>query len=87
VKTKFKIEPGDGRHPEDRWYAWLNEKWVPIPPDKIVQSHAPDGQAYLFMMDFAPTSTTSRCSRSSSVSCGPKGGSKYEGCHPSCRCC
>jgi hypothetical protein len=53
VKTKFKVEPGDGRYPEDRWYAWLNEKWVPIPPDKIVQSYAPDGEAYLFMMDFA----------------------------------
>jgi hypothetical protein len=38
---------------EDRWYAWLNEKWIPIPPDKIVPSYAPDGQAYLFMMDFA----------------------------------
>ena len=35
------------------WYAWLNQRWVPIPPDKIVPSHAPDGQAYLFMMDFA----------------------------------
>ena len=21
VKTKFKVEPGDGLHPEDRWYA------------------------------------------------------------------
>jgi hypothetical protein len=21
VKTKFKVEPGDGAHPEDRWYA------------------------------------------------------------------
>jgi hypothetical protein len=54
VKTKFKVEPSDTRHPEDLWYAWLNEKWVPIPPDKIVASYAPDGQAYLFIMDFAP---------------------------------
>jgi hypothetical protein len=23
VKTKFKVEPSDARHPEDRWYAWL----------------------------------------------------------------
>ena len=27
---------------------------VPIPPNKIVPSFAPNGQAYLFMMDFAP---------------------------------
>jgi hypothetical protein len=54
VKTKFKVEPSDARHPEDLWYAWLNEKWVLIPHDKIVASYAPDGQAYLFMMDFAP---------------------------------
>jgi hypothetical protein len=54
VKTKFMVEPGGGRRPDDRWYAWLNEKWVPIPPEKIVPSYAPDGQAYLFLMDFAP---------------------------------
>ena len=52
VKTKFKVEPGDGKHPEDRWYAWLNERWVAIPPEKIVPGHAPNGQAYLFLMDF-----------------------------------
>ena len=23
VKTKFKVEAGDERYPEDRWYAWL----------------------------------------------------------------
>ena len=55
VKTKFKVEPSDGKHPDDRWYAWLNETWVAIPPEKIVSGHAPDGQAYLFMMDFAST--------------------------------
>jgi hypothetical protein len=27
VKTKFKVEPGDGKHPDDRWYAWLKEEW------------------------------------------------------------
>jgi hypothetical protein len=54
VKTKFKVEPGDDKqHPEDRWYAWLNEKWIAIPPEKIVLGHAPDGQAYLFVTDFA----------------------------------
>ena len=52
VKTKFKVEPGDGKHPDDRWYAWLNEKWVAIPSDKIVPGYAPDGQAYLFVTDF-----------------------------------
>lgn len=30
VKTKFKVEPGDGKHPDDRWYAWLKEEWVAI---------------------------------------------------------
>jgi hypothetical protein len=54
VKTKFKVEPGDGKHPDDRWYAWLNEKWVAIPSDKIVPGYAPDGQAYLFVTDFVP---------------------------------
>ena len=32
------------------WYAWLKDSWVRIPPDKIVQDHAPDGQPYLFML-------------------------------------
>ena len=49
VKTKFKVEAGDGPHPENRWYAWLNEGWVRIPPEKVVKEHAPDGQPYLFM--------------------------------------
>ena len=50
VKTKFKVEPGDGKYPEDRWYAWIKEEWIPIPPEKIVRDHAPDGQPYLFML-------------------------------------
>jgi hypothetical protein len=51
VKTKFKVEgEGEGKHPEDRWYAWLNNDWVIVPPDKIVPDYAPDGQAYLFML-------------------------------------
>ena len=25
VKTKFKVEAGNERYPEDRWYAWLHE--------------------------------------------------------------
>ena len=37
VKTKFKVEPGNEKYPEDRWYAWFNEEWIPIPPEKIVQ--------------------------------------------------
>ena len=52
VKTKFKVERGDDKHPEDRWYAWLNERWIAIPSDKIVPGYAPDGQAYLFVTDF-----------------------------------
>jgi hypothetical protein len=50
VKTKFKVEPGDGKHPDDRWYAWLKEEWVAIPAEKIVPDFAPDGQAYLFLL-------------------------------------
>jgi hypothetical protein len=52
VKTKFRVEPGGGPYPEDRWYAWLDERWMPIPPDKVVPDYAPDGRAYLLMMDF-----------------------------------
>lgn len=50
VKTKFKVETGDGSYPEDRWYAWINGEWVLVPPDKIVPDYAPDGTPYLFMM-------------------------------------
>ena len=50
VKTKFKVEAGDGKYPDDRWYAWIRDEWIPIPPDKIVPDHAPDGQPYLFML-------------------------------------
>ena len=50
VKTKFKVEPGNGRYPEDRWYAWIRDEWVEVPSEKIVQDYAPDGQPYLFMM-------------------------------------
>jgi len=50
VKTKFKVETGDERYPEDRWYAWIKDEWFEIPPEKIVQDYAPDGQAHLFML-------------------------------------
>jgi putative ABC transport system substrate-binding protein len=50
VKTKFKVEPGDERYPEDRWYAWIKDEWLAIPSEEIVQDYAPDGQAYLFML-------------------------------------
>jgi hypothetical protein len=50
VKTKFKVENGGERHPEDRWYAWLNESWTLIPPEKINQDYAPTGEAYLFVL-------------------------------------
>ena len=50
VKTKFKVEPGNDTYPEDRWYAWFKDQWIPIPPEKIVQDHSPDGQPYLFML-------------------------------------
>lgn len=50
VQTKFKVEPGDAVHPDDVWYAWLDDGWVRVPPEKIVPDFAPDGQPYLFLM-------------------------------------
>jgi len=49
IKTKFRVEAGDSKHPEDRWYAWLKDEWV-FPPEKIVPDFAPDGQPYLFLL-------------------------------------
>ena len=49
VKTKFCVVPADSSYPQDAW-AWLREEWVRIPDDKIVPDHAPDGNAYLFVM-------------------------------------
>jgi hypothetical protein len=50
VKTKFKVESAGGRYPEDQWYAWLNDAWEVIPPEKIHPEFAPNGEAYLFML-------------------------------------
>jgi hypothetical protein len=50
VRTKFKVESTGGRYPEDQWYAWLNETWTSIPPEKINREYAPNGEAYLFML-------------------------------------
>lgn len=50
LKTKFRVEAGNEQYPEDRWYAWLEDEWVSIPSEKIVQDYAPDGQAYLFLL-------------------------------------
>jgi hypothetical protein len=50
VRTKFKVESTGGPHPEDQWYAWLNDSWTLIPPEKINQEYAPNGQAYLFVL-------------------------------------
>jgi hypothetical protein len=50
VKTKFMVEPGSERHPDDVWYAWLNEAWTRIPPEKILKEFAPDDQAHLFVL-------------------------------------
>jgi hypothetical protein len=49
VDTKFKVEPGDGPYPEDRWYALLDDKWVLVPPERIAPDYAPDGRAYVFV--------------------------------------
>ena len=40
VNTKFKVEPGTGPHPDDVWYAWLDDAWVKIPPEKIILDFA-----------------------------------------------
>src|SRR5262245_5658830 len=50
VKTKFKVERTDARHPEDEWYAWLNGAWTLIPSEKILDEYAPDGEAHLFVL-------------------------------------
>jgi hypothetical protein len=50
VKTKFKVELGRDRYPDDVWYAWLNNTWTRIPSEKIVKDYAPDGQAHLFVL-------------------------------------
>jgi hypothetical protein len=50
VKTKFKVESNGGLHPDDTWYAWLNEAWVQIPSEKIVKESSPTGEALLFML-------------------------------------
>jgi hypothetical protein len=50
VKAMFKVEAGNEKYPDDRWYAWVNERWIPIPPEKIVKDYAPNGQPYLFML-------------------------------------
>jgi hypothetical protein len=78
VKTKFKVEPGNEKYPEDRWYAWLNEEWRLIPPEKIVPSHAPDGQAYLFLL-----ANTIQCFRAAE---GRADFCLSSGCAGDCRC-
>ena len=50
VKTKFMVELGGDRYPDDVWYAWLNDTWTRIPPEKMVKDYAPDGQAHLFVL-------------------------------------
>ena len=50
VRTKYRVESTGGQYPEDVWYAWLNESWEKVPPEKIVKGFAPDGQPYLFVL-------------------------------------
>ena len=50
VKTKFRVERAGGRHPDDTWYAWIDNDWLFIPHDKIIKDPAPNGQPYLFML-------------------------------------
>ena len=51
VRTRFRVQPAGGDYPQDRWYAWLNDRWVAIPPEVIVPEYAPDGRAYLFVIN------------------------------------
>ena len=48
VKTQFKVEPGDERYPEDRWYAWLKDEWVRVPSEKIVPDFDRTGKPICF---------------------------------------
>jgi hypothetical protein len=43
VKTKFKVEGAGDKHPDDQWYAWITEQWIPIPPDKSCRITRPMG--------------------------------------------
>src|SRR5262249_46097649 len=49
--TRFRVQPAGGDYPQDRWYAWLNDRWVAMPPEVIVPEYAPDGRAYLFVIN------------------------------------
>ena len=46
VRTKFKVENTGGRYPEDRWYAWLDEAWTLIPPEKILAGARPERRGF-----------------------------------------
>jgi hypothetical protein len=50
VKTSFRVENTGEAYPEDRWYAWLNESWTLIPPEKIISEPSPNGEAFLFVL-------------------------------------
>jgi hypothetical protein len=50
VKTKFKVVNTGGPYPEDQWYAWLNVSWTLVPPEKILEEYAPNGEAFLFVL-------------------------------------
>ena len=50
VKTRYRVESTGGAYPDDVWYAWLNDRWVRIPPEKIVKDYSPDGQPFLFLL-------------------------------------
>ena len=48
VQTKFKVENVSGQYREDIWYAWLDDTWTKIPPEKIVSDFSPNGQGLPF---------------------------------------
>jgi hypothetical protein len=50
VRMKFRVANTDGRYPNDQWYAWLDESWTFIPPEKIIREPSPNGEAFLFVL-------------------------------------
>ena len=48
VKTKFKVEEGNERYPEDRWYAWLKNDWCSSRPRRSFKTTRPTASLISF---------------------------------------
>jgi hypothetical protein len=73
VQTRFRVQPA-GAYAEDRWYAWLNDQWVAIPSEVIVPEYAPDGRAYLFVIDVPADFDHERDQKTIACFVRPRGG-------------